>query len=146
MNWSSLLRFRKQVEEMAQEEVILAQWERSREALKRDTLRQELHRLAHELDRSLQNGVGKVFAQQRLQWVDDMRTALESQECRLQDLDRKLEGLREKLKKTHHARRVVEIVIAKKESAILQQLAKQEQRSMEEAANHQHVTTHCGDS
>ena len=35
MNWSNLLRFRKQVEEMAREEVTLAEWERSREEAKR---------------------------------------------------------------------------------------------------------------
>lgn len=145
MNWSNLLRFRKQVEEMVREEVILAQWERSREALKRDTLREELHRMAYELDRSLKNGVGTVFAQQRLQWVEEMRTALDTQDGRLQDLDRKLEGLREKLKKTHHARRVVEIVIAKKEAAILQKLEKQEQRLMEEVAVHQYVASNSGE-
>lgn len=145
MNWSNLLRFRTQVEEMAREEVILAEWERGREESKQACLREELQRVARELDRNLLDGVSKVFAEQRLQWIEEMSTALESHTQRLEGLDRKLQRLREKLKKAYHARRVVEIVIAKKEAAIMQKIARQEQRMMEEFVLHQRVATRCRD-
>ena len=146
MNWSNLLRFRKQVEEMAREEVTLAEWERSREEAKRDCLQDELQMVARELEKNMQSGVGKVFAEQRFQWLDEIGTALESLSHRLQHLENKTRELREKLKKAHHARRVVEIVIAKKEAAIMQKVAKQEQAAMEEAAAYQYITTQSGES
>jgi hypothetical protein len=61
---------------------------------------------------------------------------------RIQELDRMLVGLRQKLKKAHHARRVVELVIAKKEEEVMQKLAAQEQRLQEDVSAHAYAIYH----
>jgi hypothetical protein len=53
-----------------------------------------------------------------------------------------LVALRQKLKKAYHARRVVELVIAKKEAVVLQKVAAQEQRIQEDLAAHAFATSH----
>lgn len=42
MNWTTLLRFRKQVEDLAREEVVLAEWEKSQMVSKRDDFMVEM--------------------------------------------------------------------------------------------------------
>lgn len=140
MNWTSLLRFRKQVEEMAKEEVILMQWEKSHQESALESLQVEMHRTAYELERNLRAGVGKVYTEQRYQWLEQIGAQIESKSQELEGLDRNLAALRKKLQKAHHARRVVEIVMARKEAALMQDLAKREQRLMEEAVANQYVT------
>ena len=51
-------------------------------------------------------------------------------------MDQSLVGLREKLRKAYHARRVVELVIAKKEEEVLHRLTAQEQRLQEDVTSH----------
>ncbi len=146
MNWSTLLRFRKQVEEVVREEVMMAELEKTREESRTATLRAEMDHIAADLDRSLQTGVNTVFAEQRFRWLEETGKRLESQSSRLQEIDTKLGELRRRLRAAHHARRIVEIVIEKKESAYMKKLAKQEQMMLEEAAAHKHVALHQKES
>ena len=141
MNWTSLLRFRMQVEGVIREEVLMAELEKSQEESKRVHLRDEIDRIAVEIDRGLQSGVDSVFAEQRFRWLEETGGVLETQAQRIHEIDRKLEELRTRLKKAHHARRVVEIVIAKKEAAYMKKLAREEQALLEEASAHKHVVT-----
>ena len=139
MNWSTLLRFRKQVEDVIREEVIFAEMERSREESKTVQLRSELNRLSEDIDQSLRTGVNTIFLEQRFRWLEENGSLLEAQANRMQEMDRKLAELRNRLKMAHHARRIVEIVIEKKESAYMRRLAKQEQVMLEEATAHKYV-------
>ena len=142
MNWSTLLRFRKQVEDVVREEVMIAELEKSREETKTVQLRKEMDQIAVDLDRSLQTGVDTVFAEQRFRWLEETGGLLEVKALRLHEMNRKLSELRKRLKTAHHARRVVEIVIEKKETAYMKKLARQEQALLEEATAHKHVETH----
>ncbi|WP_447968374.1 flagellar FliJ family protein [Nitrospira sp. M1] len=141
MNWTSLLRYRKQVEDVIREEVMFAELEKSREESKTQKLRNEIDHLAISLDRSLQSGVDTIFAEQRYRWLDETGGLLEMQAMKMQEIDGKLVGLRKRLQAAHHARRVVEIVIEKKEAAYMKKLEKQEQAMMEEATAHKHAIT-----
>ena len=145
MNWSTLLRFRKQVENVIREEVMFAEMEKSREESKTVQLRSEMNRLSEDIDQSLRTGVNTIFLEQRFKWLEENGGLLEAQSDRVQEMDRKLTELRKRLKMAHHARRIVEIVIEKKESAYMRKLAKQEQEMMEEATAHKYVTATTDD-
>lgn len=136
MNWTTLLRFRKQVEDLAREEVVLVEWEKSQEVTKRQEVRKEIAAVVSELERRIQEGVARRFADQRYLWLEQLTTVLESHTAKIQALDESLRSLREKLKKAYHARRVVELVIAKKEEEVLQKLTAQEQRIQEDITAH----------
>ena len=142
MNWTTLLRFRKQVEDLAREEVVLAEWEKSQAVSKRDELMVEMGAVAAELEQRIRVGIDNIVAEQRYQWLDRIGSAMELHSQRIQDLEIMLVGLRQKLKKVHHARRVVELVIAKKEEEVLQKLAAQEQRIQEDVSAHAYATHH----
>ena len=145
MNWTSLLRFRMQVEDVVREEVFMAELEKTKEESKREQLRGEMDRLAVDIDQSFQVGVNSVFVEQRFRWLEETGNNLEKQAQRIQKIDGKLEELRIRLRKAHHARRVVEIVIAKKEAAYMKKLAYQEQALLEEATAHKHVLSQRGE-
>lgn len=132
MNWSTLLHFRRNVEDMIREEIAVLEWERSQEHARQDQRRRDMQEVALALERHLQSGVGTVFAEQRYQWLERMGSALEQGMVRLHEIDQRLAGLRKKLAKAYQARRVIELVIAKKEAAVLRDIAKREQRVMEE--------------
>ena len=145
MNWTTLLRFRKQVEDVVREEVIMAELEKTREESKQGQVREEMHHIARELDRSLQDGVNMVFTEQRYRWLEETGGILEGRASRLQQLQHKLAELRKRLQQAHHARRVVEIVIAKKEAIYLKKVAQQEQALAEEVTAHKHALAHRDD-
>ncbi len=141
MNWTTLLRYRIQVEDVIREEVIMAEFEKSKQESNRVHARNEMNRIASNLDRSLQSGVESVFAEQRFRWLEESGGMLEIQTKRIQEIEGKLEEMRGRLRKAHHARRVVEIVIEKQEAAYMKKLEQQEQTLMEEASAHKHITT-----
>lgn len=142
MNWTMLLRFRKQVEDLAREEVVLAEWEKSQAVSKRDELIVEMDTVAAELEQRIRVGIDNMFAEQRYQWLDRIGLAMELHTQRIQDLEIMLLELRKKLKKAYHARRVVELVIAKKEEEVMQKLAAQEQRIQEDVSAHAYAIYH----
>ncbi len=140
MNWTTLLKYRKQVEDLASEGVVLAEWEKSQEVTKRYELSHEMEGVVTELEEQIQIGIDTLFAEERYQWLDQLGTAMEERTQRIQRLEETLVGLREKLKKAYHARRVVELVIAKKEAAVLKKVAAQEQRIQEDLSSHAFAT------
>ena len=140
MNWTTLLRFRKQVEDLAREGVVLAEWEKSQEVTKRDELSHEMDGVVTELEEQIQIGIDTLFAEEKYRWLDRLGTAMEKRTQEIQRFEETLVGLREKLKKAHHARRVVELVIAKKEEAVLKKVAAQEQRIQEDLSSHAFAT------
>ena len=140
MNWTTLLRFRRQVEDLAREEVVLKEWEKSQEVAQYHELNKEMETVVTELEQRLQVGMAQMFVEQRYQWLDKIGVSLETQIQRIQGLDTTLVELRQKLKEAYHARRVVELVIAKKEAAVLQKVAYQEQRIQEDLSSHVFVT------
>jgi flagellar biosynthesis chaperone FliJ len=141
MNWTTLLRFRKQVEDLASEGVVLAEWEKSQEVTKRYELSHEMEGVVTELEEQIQIGIDTLFAEERYRWLDQLGAAMEERTKEIQRLEETLVGLREKLKKAYHARRVVELVIAKKEAAVLQKVAAQEQRIQEDLSSHAFATS-----
>lgn len=141
MNWTTLLRFRKQVEDLAREEVVLAEWRKSQIRSKRDDLMIEMEAVATELEQRIRVGVDNMIAEQRYQWMDRISTAIEQQSQQIQDVEDKLVNLRATLKKAHHARRVVELVIAKKEEEVMQKVATQEQQMQEDVTAHAYATS-----
>ena len=141
MNWTTLLRFRKQVEDLAREEVVLAEWERSQIVSKRDDLMLEMEVVATELDQRIREGIDNMIAEQRYQWLDQISTAIEQQSQQIQIAEANLVDLRATLKKAHHARRVVELVIAKKEQVVMQKVATQEQQMQEDVTAHAYATS-----
>ena len=141
MNWTTLLRFRKQVEDLAREEVVLAEWEKSQIVSKRDDLMVEMEMVAIELDQRIREGTDNMIAEQRYQWLDQISTAIEQQSQQIQIAEAKLVDLRATLKKAHHARRVVELVIAKKEEEVMQKVATQEQQMQEDVTAHAYATS-----
>ena len=141
MNWTTLLRFRKQVEDLAREEVVLAEWEKSQIVSKRDDLMVEMEMVATELDQRIREGTDNMIAEQRYQWLDQISTAIEQQSQQIQIAEAKLVDLRATLKKAHHARRVVELVIAKKEQVVMQKVATQEQQMQEDVTAHAYATS-----
>jgi len=74
--------------------------------------------------------------------MDRIGSAMEFHIQRIQELERRLVGLRQTLKKAYHARRVVELVIAKKEEEVMHKLAAQEQRIQEDVSSHAYATYH----
>jgi len=142
MNWTTLLRFRKQVEDLAREAVVLAEWEKSQILSKRDDLMVEMDAVAVELDQRIRVGINTMMAEQRYQWLDWISAAIEQQSQQIQDAEGKLVGLRNTLKKAHHARRVVELVIAKKEEEVMRKVAIQEQQIQEDVTAHAYATSH----
>ncbi|HBP87258.1 MAG: hypothetical protein KC592_10280 [Nitrospira sp.] len=142
MNWTTLLRFRKQVEDLAREEVVLAEWEKSQIVSKRDDLMVEMEAVATELEQRIRVGIDNLIAEQRYQWLDRISSAIEQRSQQIQTAEGRLVGLREKLKKAHHARRVVELVIAKKEEEVMQKVAAQEQHMQEDVTAHAYAISH----
>jgi flagellar biosynthesis chaperone FliJ len=142
MNWTTLLKFRKQVEDLAREGVVLAEWEKSQEVTTREELSHEMGTVVADLEQQIQIGIDTVFAEERYRWLDQLGTAMEERTQQIQRLEETLLGLREKLKKAYHARRVVELVIAKKEAAVLKKVAAQEQRIQEDVSAHAFATCH----
>ena len=140
MNWTTLLRFRKQVEDLAREEVVLTEWEKSQEVTTRYDLSREMEMVAVELEQQIQVGIENLVAEERYRWLEQIGSAIEERTEHIHRLEKTLEGLRQKLKKAYHARRVVELVIAKKESEVLQKVAAQEQRIQEDLSAHAFAT------
>jgi len=140
MNWTTLLRFRKQVEDLAREEVVLTEWKKSQEVAKRQEFGQEMETVVADLEQQIQMGIDTLFAEERYRWLDQLGTAMEERTEQIYRLEETLVTLRQKLKKAYHARRVVELVIAKKEAAILQKVAAQEQRIQEDLSAHAFAT------
>lgn len=140
MNWTTLLRFRKQVEDLAREEVVLAEWEKSQEVAQRDEMSQEMETVVADLDQQIQRGIDTLFAEERYRWLDQLGVAMETHTEHIQQLEATSVELRQKLKKAYHARRVVELIIAKKEAAVLQKVAAQEQRVQEDLSAHAFAT------
>ena len=140
MNWTTLLRFRKQVEDLAREEVVLTEWEKSQEVAKRQEFGQEMETVVADLEQQIQMGIDTLFAEERYRWLDQLGTAMEERTEQICRLEETLVTLRQKLKKAYHARRVVELVIAKKEAAVLQKVAAQEQRIQEDLSAHAFAT------
>jgi flagellar biosynthesis chaperone FliJ len=136
MNWTTLLKFRKQVEDLAREAVVLVEWEKSQEKAHMDDLHRELNGAAFDLDRCLRAGCDTVVAEEGYRWLDRVQEQLEYRVRHLQGLEQQLKELRHKLKKAYQARRVVELVIAKKEEEWLKGLAKREQQLHDEIAAH----------
>ena len=141
MNWTMLLRFRKQVEELAREELVLAEWEKSQAVSARDTLMAEMQMVAAELDQRMRAGIDNIIAEQRYQWLDGISSAMERHTQQILDMERVLADLRLKLHKAHHARRVVELVISKKEKEIIKKVADQEQDLQEEVSAHTYAAS-----
>ena len=140
MNWTTLLKFRQQVEDLAREGVVLAEWEKSQEVTKREELNHEMKVLVEELEQQIKMGINTLVAEERYQWLDRLGIAMEDRTQQIQQLEETLVGLREKLKKAYHARRVVELVIEKKEAAVLKTIAAQEQRLQEDLSAHAFAT------
>ncbi len=142
MNWTTLLRFRKQVEDLAREEVVLAEWEKSQEVAKREDMSREMEIVVADLEEQIQRGMDTLLAEERYRWLDQLSTAMEARTQHIQQVEATLVALRQKLKKAYHARRVVELVIAKKEAVVLQKVAAQEQRIQEDLSAHAFATSH----
>ena len=140
MNWTTLLRFRKQVEDLAREEVVLAEWEKSQKVSQRYELSHEMEMVVADLEEQVKMGIETMLAEERYRWLDQLGTAMEERTQHIQRLENTLAGLREKLKKAYHARRVVELVIAKKEAEVLKKMAAQEQRIQEDISAHAFAT------
>ena len=142
MNWTTLLRFRKQAEDLAREGVVLSEWEKSQEVSKREDLNHEMETVVTGLEDQIQIGLDSQLLEERYRWLDQLGSAMEQRTGEIQRLEESLVGLREKLKKANHARRVVELVIAKKEAAVLKKVAAQEQRIQEDLSSHAFATCH----
>ncbi len=142
MNWTTLLRFRKQVEDLAREGVVLAEWQKSQVVSKREDLNHEMETVVAGLEDQIQVGLDSQLLEERYRWLDQLGSAMEQRTAEIEQLEETLVGLREKLKKTYHARRVVELVIAKKEEAVLKKVAAQEQRIQEDLSSHAFATCH----
>lgn len=140
MNWTTLLRFRKQVEDLAREEVVLAEWEKSQKVSEREALGREMEALVAELEYQIHMGMETLLAEERYRCLDQLGAAMERRTEEIQNVEDNLRRLREQLQKAYHARRVVELVIAKKEAAVLKKVAAQEQRLQEDVSAHAFVT------
>jgi len=142
MNWTTLLKFRKQVEDMAREEVVLAEWEKSQSVATRDDLSREMETVVAEFEQQIQAGMENLVAEERYRWLQHIGSVMEEHTEQIRRLEGNLEGLRQALKKAYQARRVVELVIEKKESAVLQKIAAQEQRLQDDLSAHAFATCH----
>ena len=136
MNWTTLLKFRKQVEDLAREAVVLAEWEKSREKAQYDDLHQELQHVGLDLEQRLRQGLDTRFAEERYRWLETLGDHLETRLQAIQTIDQKLKLLRYKLQQAHRSRRVVELIIAKKEDEVMKTLAKKEQQLHDEITAH----------
>lgn len=145
MNWKSVIRFRKQVEDMAREELVLAEWEKSQLNAKREVLRQDMKTISTELEECLQQGIGQTFADQRFQWLEDTGKGLEQLAERETGWDQKIAGLRDKLREAHQSRRIIEIMAARKHDALKKKIAHREQMEQDEVAANQFVSIRSGE-
>lgn len=145
MNWEGVIRFKKQVEELVREELLRAEWEKREHEAKREALRQEMESISRELERHMRLGIGKIFAEQRFQWLEAMGASLEQIAGTIQQCDDKIAGLRDKLREAHQARRVLETIYSRKQAVLVKALAKQEQISQDEATAVRYAHAPCED-
>lgn len=136
MNWTTLLKFRKQVEDLAREAVVLAEWEKSQENAKLDDIHREIDIVSRDLNHRLQTGLDTMLAEERYRWLETLGECSGRQARHIQGLQQQLTVLRQKLKKAYQARRVVELVIAKKEEELMKHMAKREQQLHDELTTH----------
>lgn len=139
MNWKSVIRFRKQVEDMVREELALAEWEKSQEQARRESLQEDMHQISLELEDQLPHGVSGSFVEERFRWLEEAGYALERQTSVLAGHDQKIAGIRDKLREAYQARRVIEILSARQRTALMRRVSKYEQRQQEEAAAFRYV-------
>lgn len=145
MNWNSLIRFRKQVEDMIREELSLAEWKKSQEEARREALQQDMHTISLELARHLEMGVGKVFANQRFDWLEDHAKALERLTRELKLQEEKIASLRDKLREAHQARRTVEMIHQRKQSVRVKIQARKEQEFQDETSLLRYAASNMAD-
>ena len=70
MNWKSVIRFRKQVEDMVREELALAEWDKSQEQARRASLQEDMHQISLELEDQLPHGVSGSFVEELFRWLE----------------------------------------------------------------------------
>jgi len=132
MNWSSIVRFRKQVEDMIKEELALAVWEKSQEITKQQILQEDLDTISLELERNLPHGIGGAFTEERYRWLEETSQRVERQAHVLKEREKKIETLQEKLQQAYHERRIIEMIMTKQETQRQHQRMKYEQQEQDE--------------
>ncbi|RMH05419.1 MAG: hypothetical protein D6704_09600 [Nitrospirae bacterium] len=134
MNWKRLIRFRKQVEDLAKEELAVAQWKRSQEEAKRARLQETMYQIAMELERNLPHRVAGVYVEERFRWLEQTGHALEQQLAVIRECEHEVAALQEKVKQAYQARRLVELLAEREAMARKKQMIQQENRQHDEAA------------
>ena len=125
---------------MVRDELALAEWVKSQQVAKRESLQKDMQKISLELERNLQVGVGRAFAQERFQWLEDTAQALEQLSETVKEQDQQISLLRSKLQDAYQERRVAEIIQARKESALRQQAKREEQKLQDEASRFRYAT------
>ena len=125
---------------MVRDELALAEWVKSQQVAKRESLQKDMQKISLELERNLQVGVGRAFAQERFQWLEDTAQALEQLSETVKEQDQQISLLRSKLQEAYQERRVAEIIQARKESALRQQAKREEQKLQDEASRFRYAT------
>ena len=134
MNWGTIVRFRKQVEDMIKEELALAEWEKSQEIAKQEILRDDLENISSELERNLPHGIAGSFTEERYRWLEETSQRIERQALVLGVQEKKIAELQDKLKDAYHSRRIIEMIMTKKYADHQQRIMKHEQKEQDDLA------------
>jgi flagellar export protein FliJ len=134
MNWGTIVRFRKQVEDMIKEELALAEWEKSQEISKQEILQADLETISLELERNLPHGIAGSFTEERYRWLEETSQRLERQALVLGVQEKKIAELQDKLKDAYHSRRIIEMIMTKKHADRQQRIMKHEQKEQDDLA------------
>ncbi len=135
MNWGNIVRFRKQVEDMIKEELALAEWGKSQEITKQHILREDLRTISAELERNLPHGIAGAFTEERYRWLEETSRRLECQARVIEEREKKIAELQDKLKDAYHARRTIEMIMTKQQIDRRQRMMKYEQSEHDELAS-----------
>jgi len=135
MNLGNVVRFRKQVEDLIKEELALAEWAKSQEKAKEQGLRQDMDRLARELEQKLPHGVSGAYAAERYRWLEQAAQMLERHAESIKRHEDTIAGLQSKLQEAYQARRIIEIIMAKDQASHHKRLHRIEQREQDDLVN-----------
>lgn len=135
MNLQPIIHFRRQVEDLVQEQIALAEWERSKIVQKREQLQEQMQNLALDLERNLKTGIQSQTAEEHFRTLEELSRALEQQMAQLNQQDQAIAQLRDKLQEAYQARRSLEILQGRRDAARMRHARLVEQKEQDEMAS-----------
>lgn len=105
-----------------------------------------MYHIFQELEENLPDGVGQLFACERFKWPEDIAETLERLALTISEREKRIDGLRNKVREAYQARRMVEIGQGRKENIQRRQVARLEHTMHDDATNLRYLHAQCEES